>query len=69
MMGGFNHHYYALLNKAAQISRTAATKKPASKPPTAANDYRTRTYDFAHAMRRPEDRLVEADDRHPYWCK
>ena len=47
----------------------AATKELPIEPPSAANNYRTHTYDFAYPMKQPDNRLAEADNRCPYWCE
>lgn len=51
-MRRLTHRYRACLNKAVQKPSMAATM-PAPELPTAANNYRTRTYDFVHPMKQP----------------
>lgn len=48
-----------------QQPKKAASKKIALELPTAANNYNTRTYDFAHPIRKPENLF---NGRCPYWC-
>jgi hypothetical protein len=68
-MGRLNNRYDSRFKSTlAQAPKKAATKKPTPEPPTAANNYRTLTYDFARPMKQPDDRLAEPDERRPCWC-
>jgi hypothetical protein len=68
-MGRLNDSYSSRFKSTqAQAPKKAASKKPTPELPTAANNYRTHTYDFARPMKQPDDWFAEPDERRPYWC-